>query len=62
MLCLHRSSFVGASADPAGVRSQRAVKPLAFPAVAASAQVPPLLFQQRSKALPETLWLRISCE
>ena len=40
MLRPHRSSVV-ASADPADVRSLRAVDSLAFPAVAASAQVLP---------------------
>ena len=41
LLCLRRLSFVGASAVPADVRSLRAADPLAFPAVAASAQVLP---------------------
>ena len=51
LLCPHRSSFVRAPTDPAGVRSLRAVDPLAFPAVATSTQVPPLWFQQRSAAM-----------
>ena len=50
----HRSSFVVASAVPADVRSLRAADPLAFPAVAASAQVLPSRFQRRSKAPTET--------
>ena len=42
LLSPHRSSFVVASAVPAGVRSLRAAAdPLAFPAVAAFAQVLP---------------------
>ena len=41
LLSPHRSSFVVASAVPADVRSLRAADPLAFPAVAASAQVLP---------------------